>query len=297
MPPFHIFLAILVTLVWGGTFVFIKWGLDVFPPLTFAALRFALASLPFLLIYPSRGGVAWKWIIGIGLFLGVGQFGLLFTGMKLGMPPGLTSVVANTQALFTVLFAIVFLKEKPLWQNIVGLAFALAGLVVIGSNLGAVPLVPFLCVLAGAMCWGVSNIFTRKAKADNALRLIVWASLIPPIPLMLLSWATEGGDAIARSFENVTWLGIASLAVVAFGATTLGFGLWSFLLRKHRTAVVAPYALLVPLFGISTSMVILGEPISLTKWIGCGLIVIGIAANSWPTRKAPVLLDAATPKA
>ncbi|HEY1722331.1 MAG TPA: EamA family transporter [Magnetospirillaceae bacterium] len=294
MPPFHIFLAVLVTLVWGGTFVFIKWGLDAFPPLTFAALRFACASLPFLLIYPSRGGVKWKWIIGIGLFLGVGQFGLLFTGMKLGMPPGLTSAVVQTHAFFTVLFAILFLKERPSWQNFTGLALAFAGVVVIAGNLGAVPLLPFLCVIGGAACWGVSNILTRQSGADNALRLIVWASLVPPIPLMLLSWATEGSDAIAHGFEHVTWLAIVSVAVVSFGATNLAFGMWSFLLRKHRAAVVAPYALLVPLFGISTSMVILRESISTTKWIGCGLIVAGVAANSWPAHKA-VVADTETP--
>ncbi len=156
--------------------MFIKWGVEAFPPLTFAALRFAFASLPFLLIYRSPG-VAWKWIIGIGLFLGVGQFGLLFTGMKLGMPPGLTSAVVQTHAFFTVLFAIVFLKERPRWQNIAGLALAFVGVAVIAGNLGAVPLLPFLCVIGGAACWGVSNILTRQAGADDALRLIVWASL------------------------------------------------------------------------------------------------------------------------
>src|SRR5271170_4340091 len=115
MPPLHIALAVLCMLIWGVTFIAIKLGLDHFPPLTFAALRFALASLPFLPFYRSPG-VAWRWIIGIGLFLGVGQFGLLFIGMKLGMPPGLTSAVVQTQAFFTVLFAIAFLKERPRWQ-------------------------------------------------------------------------------------------------------------------------------------------------------------------------------------
>jgi O-acetylserine/cysteine efflux transporter len=295
MPPFHVALAVLTALVWGCTFVFIKWGLDVFPPLTFAALRFACASLPFLLIYRSPG-VAWTWIIGIGMFLGVGQFGLLFTGMKLGMPPGLTSSVVQTHAFFTVLFAIVFLKERPRWQNVTGLALALAGLVVIAGNLGAVPLIPFLLVVGGAACWGVANILTRQAHADNALRLIVWVSLIPPIPLLLLSWSTEGGDRIVQSFQHVTWLAVASLAVVSFGATNLAFGLWSYLLRKHRAAVVAPYALLVPLFGLSSSMIAVGEKLGPAKWIGSGLIVAGIAANSWPARKA-IPVEPETPAA
>ena len=291
MPLMHIALAVLTMFVWGVTFIFIKLGLDAFPPFTFAALRFALASLPFLLIYRSPG-VAWKWIIGIGLFLGVGQFGLLFMGMKAGMPPGLTSAVVQTQAFFTVLFAILFLKEKPRWQNVAGLVLAFAGVLVIAGHLGQVPLVPFLLVIAGAACWAVSNILTRQAGATDPLRLIVWSSLVSPLPLLALSWATEGADRIAYGFEHATWVAWASVAVVAFGATNLAFGLWSFLLRHHRAAVVAPYALLVPLFGMSSSVVAFHEELSPAKLAGAALIVAGIAANSWPGRKAAAIAQA-----
>jgi len=291
MPPTHIALAVLCMVIWGVTFIAIKLGLDHFPPLTFAALRFALASLPFLPFYRSPG-VAWRWIVGIGLFLGVGQFGLLFTGMKLGMPPGLTSVVVQSQALFTVLFAMMVLRERPRWQNLAGLALAFAGVLVIAGHLGPVPLIPFLLVIGGAACWGVSNILTRMAGSDDPLRLIVWASLVSPIPLLALSWAVDGGDAIVASLVHVNWVGLASLAVVAFGATNISFGLWSFLLKHHKAAMVAPYALLVPLFGMSSSLLAFGERFDTNKLIGSALIVLGMAANSWPTRKASAIPDA-----
>jgi O-acetylserine/cysteine efflux transporter len=269
--------------IWGVTFIAIKLGLDQFPPLTFAALRFALASLPFLPFYRSPG-VAWRWIIGIGLFLGVGQFGLLFTGMRLGMPPGLTSTVVQTQAFFTILFAVIFLNERPRWQNLAGLALAFAGVVVIAGYLGVIPLLPFMLVIGGAACWGVSNILTRMAGSNDPLRLIVWASAVSPIPLLALSWAVDGQDAIIGSMESVTWVALASLAVVAFGATNVAFGLWSFLLRKHKAAMVAPYALLVPLFGMSSSMIVFGEKLDTSKLIGAALIVVGMAVNSLPVR-------------
>jgi O-acetylserine/cysteine efflux transporter len=283
MPPAHIALAVLCMMIWGVTFIFIKLGLDHFPPLTFAALRFALASLPFLPFYRSPG-VAWRWIIGIGLFLGVGQFGLLFTGMRLGMPPGLTSIVVQTQAFFTVLFAVVVLKERPRWQNLAGLALAFAGVLVIAGYLGPIPLLPFLLVIGGAMSWGVSNILTRMAGSDDPLRLIVWASLVSPVPLLALSWAVDGQAAIIGSIESVDWVALVSLAVVAFGATNIAFALWSFLLRTHRAALVAPFALLVPLFGMSASALVFGEKLDASKLIGAALIVLGMAANSWPTR-------------
>jgi O-acetylserine/cysteine efflux transporter len=284
MPPIHIALAVVCMMIWGVTFIVIKIGLDHFPPFTFAALRFALASLPFLPFYRSPG-VAWRWIVGIGLFLGVGQFGLLFLGMKAGMPPGLTSVVTQTHVFFTILFAIAILKERPRWQNIAGLALAFAGVLVIAGYLGPIPVVPFLLVLGGAACWGVSNVLTRMAGSNDPLRLIVWSSAVAPIPLFLLSWAFDGGDAIVQSIVNVNWVGLASLAVVSFGATNIAFGLWSFLLRQHRASMVAPYALLVPLFGIVAALLAYGEQLSTARIVGAGLIVIGMATNSWPSRK------------
>jgi O-acetylserine/cysteine efflux transporter len=270
-------------MIWGVTFIFIKLGLDHFPPLTFAALRFTLASLPFLPFYRTPG-VRWRWIVGIGLFLGVGQFGFLFTGMKLGMPPGLTSAVVQTQAFFTVLFAMLVLKERPRWPNLVGLALAFAGVLVIAGYLGPIPLVPFMLVIAGAACWGVSNLLTRMAGSNDPLRLIVWASLVSPAPLLALSWAVDGAAPIAASIENMNWVGAVSVAVVAFGATNIAFALWSFLLRHHRAAVVAPFALLVPLFGMSSAMIAFGEKLDTARIVGAGLILAGMAVNSWPVR-------------
>ncbi len=175
MPPFTFFLAVVVALVWGGTFVFIKWGVEAFPPLTFAALRFAFALAAISVDLP---------LAGRGLEMDHRHRPLF------GRRPVRSAVyrhdarhAAGTDirrcanpCLFTVLFAIVFLKERPRWQNIAGLALAFVGVAVIAGNLGAVPLLPFLCVIGGAACWGVSNILTRQAGADNALRLIVWAA-------------------------------------------------------------------------------------------------------------------------
>jgi len=285
MPPLHIALAVFVMLVWGLTFIAIRIGLDHFPPLMFAALRFALASLPFL-AFVRRPRVDWRRIVGIGLFLGVGQFGLLFVGMELGMPPGLSSVIVQTQAFFTVLFAILILGERPTWQNMLGLLLAFAGVLVIGGHLGAVPMVPFLLVIFGAVFWGVANIIIRGAGSSDALHLIVWSSAVSPLPLLAMSWAIEGGDRIVQAVRDLSWAGVGALAVVSFAATNVAYGLWSFLLQRHPAASVAPYALLVPLFGMAASAFVFGEIPSVAKLLGAALIVAGVAANSWPSRRA-----------
>lgn len=284
MPPFRVALVVLCTVIWGFNFVAIKVGLQNFPPLLFTAMRFVLASLPFL-AFVKPPNIRWPWVIAIGLFLGVFQFGFLFTGMALGMPPGLSSTVMQTQVFFTVILAVLALGEKPRWQNLAGLVIAFSGALVIAGHLGDVPMIPFLMVVAGALSWAISNILTRRAGASDAFRLIVWVSAVPPLPLLALSWAIEGQARIVGGFTTVSWLSVAALAFVAFAATTIAFGLWSWLLKRHPAATVAPFALLVPFWGIGSSMLVFDEQLSLAKAIGCALIVAGIAANSWPARR------------
>ena len=130
------FSAIIVIVVWGLNFVVMKWGLATLSPLLLCALRFAAASLPLLLFVRPPRNLSWGLLAAYGLVQGVGQFGLLFTGMKLGMPAGMASVVLQTQAFITMLLAAVFLHEKPQRWQWIGLLIAIAGLVLIGAAHG-----------------------------------------------------------------------------------------------------------------------------------------------------------------
>jgi O-acetylserine/cysteine efflux transporter len=284
VPPLHIAAAVLCTIIWGLNFVAAKFALDDFPPLLFTALRFAFASVPFL-IFVKPPDVNWRWVVAIGLFMGVGQFGLLFTGMALGMPPGLSSTMMQTQPFFTILFAIPFLGEKPRWQNVAGIALAFAGVLVTAGNLGGIPLIPFLMVIAAAACWAASNVCTRRAGASDALRLIVWVSAISPLPMLALSWAMEGSTRIETSVAHASTLGWGAVAFTAFVATNIAYGLWSYLFKRYPAATVAPFSLLVPIWGIAAAYVAVGEKLTLGKWIGVALVVAGVAANSWPSRR------------
>src|SRR6185503_13361628 len=101
MTPLELLLALTVVFIWGTNFVVIKIGLGAFPPLLFATLRFAFAALPWI-FFIRRPAVAWRYLIAFGLFLGVGQFGLLFIAMRADITPGLASLVMQVQVFFTV---------------------------------------------------------------------------------------------------------------------------------------------------------------------------------------------------
>ncbi|HET6857709.1 MAG TPA: EamA family transporter [Streptomyces sp.] len=284
MRPAHIALAALVAALWGVNFVVIEVGLDHFPPLLFSALRFLVAALP-AVFFVGRPKVAWTWVIGVGLALGVGKFGLLFTGMDAGMPAGLSSLVLQIQAVFTVLFAALFLGERPGRTRALGMAVALGGIVVAAVDEGGSgPLLGFALIVAAAACWGVSNVLTRRASAPDALNFMVWVSVVPVLPLLALSLLLEGPDAGLAAVRSLDWAGAGAIGYVAWVTTVFGFGAWGYLLRRYPASSVAPFSLLVPVFGMSSAALFLGETMTPLRWCAAALLVGGVALASFAGR-------------
>ncbi len=280
MRPRHIALAVLVAALWGVNFVVIELGLDHFPPLLFSALRFLVAAVPAIFLL-GRPSVAWKWVVGVGLVLGVGKFGLLFIGMDQGMPAGLSSLVLQVQAVFTVLFAALALSERPGRVRLAGMAVALAGIGVAAVDEGGGgPVLAFVLVVGAAACWGVSNVLTRRAAPKDALTFMVWVSAVPVLPLLGLSLLFEGPDRDAEALAALDWSGAGIILFVAWVSTVFGFGAWGFLLRQYPASSVAPFTLLVPVFGMSSAALVLGEEVSPLRWCAAVLLVGGVALTS-----------------
>ncbi|MFN4309845.1 MAG: EamA family transporter [Ferrovibrio sp.] len=280
MPLPHIALAVLIAAIWGFNFVVIRIGLDAFPPFLFNGLRFAVAALPFLLLF-RHPGVPWRWVIGTGLVLGVAKFSLLFLGMAHGMPAGLASVVMQAQAVFSVAFAALLLSERPGTVQWIGLGIAAAGLAVIGSDLGVdTPMLAFLMLIAAAACWGFANILTRRAAAKQPLAFMVWVSAVPPLPMLGLSWIFEGEAAIMQALASLDAKGVLAVLYIGLLSTTACFAAWSFLLRQYKASLVAPFTLLVPVFGLASAAVVLDEMPSAFELAGSALILLGLMVNA-----------------
>lgn len=272
MPRRHVLLAVAVAIVWGFNFVPIHWGLESFPPLLFAALRFALVAVPAVFfIRPPR--VHWAYVAGVGVFLSGLQFALLFVSMDQGLPAGLASVVVQLQPLFTIGLAVAFLAERPTKRQLLGGGIALAGIAVIATGrAAAVPLGAILLAIAASASWGAGNVIVRKAQAPDAIALLVWSSLIPPLPLFGLSLLMEGEPQV-----HLTATGVAGLLYVVIGASLFGYGAWTWLLKKHETAKVAPFSLLVPVSGIASAWLVLGEVPNGAEAAGAAVVVAGLA--------------------
>jgi len=284
MSARDIVLAFAIMVVWGVNFLAMKWGVAEVPPLLLTALRYVVAAVP-AVFFIKRPNVALGILVGYGLAVGVGQFGLLFTAIKFGMPAGLASVVIQLQVFFTIGFAVLFLGERPSGAQLAGALIAFAGIAVIAAErLGGAALWPFLMTIAAAICWGVANLLTKKAGRIDMLGFVVWSSLAPPIPLYLLSLLFEGPGAVPLALSQITYVGIGSLLFIGWISTVFGYGGWSVLLGRYPASTVAPFALLVPVSGIAGATLILGERITPFELIGSLLVFAGLMTNVFGPR-------------
>lgn len=286
MKPRHIALALLVAAIWGINFTVIVIGLGSFPPLLLAALRFVVVAVPALVL--PRPDLPWPRLVAIGATLFLGQFAFLFTGMAVGMPAGLASVTLQAQAFLTILIASLALRERPTPRQIAGTLVALAGLLVIARTVGGPDFSALglgLC-LAAASCWAVGNVLLRGAGKLDMLPLVAWASLIPPVPLFMLSLLLDGPDAIGQALLALDWNGVWAVLYISVLSTTLGFGIWGWLMKQYPAATVAPFSLLVPIFGAASAAIVLGERFGPARMTGMALIIAGLVIIAVPLGRA-----------
>lgn len=281
-------LALLVVIIWGANFTVIKLGLEGVPPMLLAALRYTATALP-AIAFVKRPALDWRYCVVYALTVGVAQFGCLFYSMEIGMPAGAASVVLQSQAFFTLLFAALLLKEALQKKQMAGLVVAAAGLCFIGSasaanGVAAIPVGAFVLVLCAASFWGLSNIIVRYAANWTASRgerldmqsLVVWSSLVPPLPFLGIALLLDTPQTLVGAIKDISPISIFAVLFLAYCATLFGFGTWSRLLAKYPAGMVAPLSLLVPVTGLITARIVLGEQLSKAQWLGSLLVLLGL---------------------
>lgn len=284
MSPRQLFSILLVVFIWGANFTVIKIGLGEIPPIMLSALRFLFAAVPAVFFLP-RPKCNWKYVVAFGFVLGCVKFSLLFEGMDVGVSAGIASLVLQVQAFFTVLLGYFFLKEAIGLHRWIGMITAFAGvaLLVFVSD-GSITMTGLLMVIAAALAWGVANIIMKRAGHVQMLSFVVWASLVPPVPMAILSFLTESPEKSDLLNGNITWSSIAVIFYLAYPVTILGFAIWGRLLATLPVGLVAPFSLLVPIFGMGTSALVLGEQFGPIKICAALLVMAGLLINIFGAR-------------
>jgi O-acetylserine/cysteine efflux transporter len=279
-------LALVVVAIWGTNFVVIKAALATLPPLLFAALRFTLAFLPAAL-FVARPAVPWSTLAAYGTLIGAGQFGLMFIAMRADITPGLASLVIQTQVFFTIGLAMLFNRERLKRTQVIALALAAVGLLVIAWHTDAAT-TPFglALVLAAALCWAAGNTVAQRAGKVPILGFMVWSSLFAVPPLLALSLLLEGPAVMAQGLTQAGWGTWAAVLWQSLGNTLFGYGAWAWLMARYPAATVSPMALLVPVFGMGASALWLAEALPAWKLGAAALVIGGLAFNLLAPRYA-----------
>lgn len=282
---FGILTLLLVAFIWGSNFVVIKIGLAQFPPFLFCALRLAIAAVPLIFFLP-RPKTPLKWIVLGGLFIGPGQFGLLFLAIRNDISPGLASLVVQAQVFITVLLAAIAFKERVSPISLIGLAVAALGLLVIIFHADAtVTRYGLMLVLIAAFFLACGNLTIKYASRDasesiHMVAYMAWSSLYAVPPLLLITFLLDGPAAITQAISTAQWSSWAALLWQTFGNTLFCYAIWNSMLSRYPAAMVAPFALLVPVFGMSSSALLLHENFADWKLIATALILAGLTANT-----------------
>ncbi|GED10789.1 EamA family transporter [Cellulosimicrobium cellulans] len=347
MPLRSSLLAVLVAVVWGVNFVVIDLGLGDMPPTLFVALRFLVVLVPAVFLVP-RPRARWRDVLLVGTFMSLGQFGLLYTALALGMPAGLASLVLQAQVGLTVLFAAAALREVPTRAQLVGVLVGAAGLVVVGVGRSAsTPALAFVVTLAAAASWAVGNVVARRAGSRRdqgstsrdqgstsrdhgstsrdqgstsrdhgstsrdhgstsrdqgstsagrgssprpgleGLSMTVWSALVVPVPMLGLSLALDGPDAVGHALTHLTLAPVLSTLYTAWLASVVGYGIWNTLLARYPASAVVPFTMLVPPVGMLAAWVVLDEVPNAAELAGGAVLLLGVATTTGVLRRRP----------
>lgn len=287
MKPTDILLAIGVAVIWGFGFVLTRIAIDEMSSTLMTTLRFGITALPCLMLPRPKLSpvliVATSWLL-------VAQFLAQTYGMAFGVPPGLTAVIVQSQALFTVAFAALFLRELPTRMQVVGIAIAMCGLLLICFTVGYdFSVGAFALSMTAPISFAISNLLLRRAQGVSMLNLFAWISLVAMIPLLPILWFVDGPGVTWHSLTHLSAGAVAAVLALAVLGTTLGYWIWGRLLRDYSAAQVVPFALLVPFFGAGASSIVFNEQFGTLRLAGMIVVVFGIAVMLLSRRPPPLV--------
>jgi O-acetylserine/cysteine efflux transporter len=276
MKPVDVGIALLVAVTWGFGFIASRLALNEFSPELMTTLRFAIAALPCLFL--RKPAVSWPVLIAISFSLFLGQFLAQAFAIARGVPVGLSSVIVQSQALFTIAFATIIFREVPTPMQGVGIAIATAGLLMICGTVGYdFSVAAFAIIMISPICFAIGNLLLRTANGAPMYDLFAWLCFTAAVPLVVLTLVTNGPAPVWHELTHASATAIACMFFLGGITTSVAYWLWGRLLRDHPAAQVVPFALLVPFVGSAASSIVFGETFGPLRLAGMLTVIGGIA--------------------
>ena len=276
MKPADICLAVMVAVIWGLGFVASRIALNELSPALMTALRFSIAAVPCLFV--RKPGVSWTLLFAISFTLFLGQFLAQAWAIAHGVPVGLSSVIVQSQALFTIALAAIIFRERPTRMQTLGIAVATFGLLMICGTVGYdFSVAAFAVLMISPVSFAIGNLLLRGAQGAPMFDLFAWLCLAAALPLLALTLAGDGVQPTWHALSHLSLSGLLCMLGLGGISTSIAYWLWGRLLRDYQAAQVVPFALLVPFVGSAASSVVFGEKFGPLRLAGMLTVVGGIA--------------------
>ncbi|WP_186019398.1 EamA family transporter [Burkholderia gladioli] len=273
----HLALALLVTFVWGINFPITKLGLESMDPFVLTGVRFALAALP-LVFFIRRPAVHFGYVAAYGLIFGIGMWGAINYGIAAGVAPGIASLIIQLSAFFTMFWGALLFREKLRRAQVIGAVVVMIGLATIfHAQQGAHQVFGIALIVLSAIAWSIGNVIIKKSGVKEIFSFMVWASLFPPLPLLLGTWFAQGAQPFLSTWHGIDAVAVFSLVFQVYLATHFSYWGWNSLMKLYPVSTVAPLSLLIPVFGLLTSMLMIGEVVHPLETVAILIIIAGLA--------------------
>ncbi len=276
LTPKHLLVVLSIVLIWGVNFIAVFIGLKSLPPFLLSAIRFGLSALPWVFFLPRPKG-SLKLVIGYGLFNFAMQFGFLFTGIHLGVSPGLASLVLQVQVFFSMGLSFLFFQDRPSTFKIAGSLISFIGIGIVAAHVEqGSTFIGLILLLFAALSWSAGNLFTKKVNSESPLALVVWGNLFAFPVMAVVSLWYDGPAVILSSLHNSSWLTVGAVFYIVYLSTHVGYGAWGFLMKSYSTSAVVPFTLMIPVVGFLSSALYLGEELPSWKLLASLFIIGGL---------------------
>ncbi len=279
-------LLVLVCLFWATNNVLSKvvishWHV---PPLFYTAVRFAivtLVTLPWLLPMPRP---AWRTVV-IGLAMGAGSFGLMFVALKWASPSE-AAIVVQSSVPMTTLLSVWLLGERIHWRRGLGIALALAGVLVVVWQPGFAVSAGMGFLLAAAFCGSLGAVLMKQMDDIAPLRFQAWVGLTGLVLLVPLSALIEPQGYQAAAAAG--WHFIAAVFWSALIVSVFAHSAYYLLIGRYEANLIAPLTLMTPIVTIALGVAITGDHFDARMAIGSAVALLGVLLVALRRTSAPI---------
>ena len=276
--------VIAMNLMWGLNLIAVKMAVDLMSPMTAAWLRqlmVLIICLPFLKIVDGK----MRELVALGLLSGALFYIVINISLAVSDNIGALAIAGQLGAPFSLILAVIVLKEKIARYRIIGMALSFIGVVVLVFDPAAIDeqLGIALTVIA-SLIWAICSLIQRRLQGVRVLTIYAWVGLVGATILLPIAWLAE-----PAAFARVHALPLSAFGWILFsalGSTVIGQGAMSYLIQRHPVSTVVPMTLATPVISVIAAAWWFGTQLTPVMIFGGLIVMAGIAIVTIRTANA-----------